>query len=130
MSESGELPFFNFLPLEDLESDKTAQVNEYLRQLDDSLRWLFEHTPAGGSSDGAAFGNILSTGEPDLLAETLTEDLVINPGAGINITLNPGSPDEVVIENIAPGTFNHLALSNIGDSSHADIDSLLYFLGE
>ncbi len=102
MSQVSELPFFNFLPLQGLEEEQTPQVNEYFRQIDDSLRWLFDNSAAGGSTLGAAYGNIQSTAQPDLLATSLTEDLVINGGVGIGITLTPGVPNAVVITNTLP----------------------------
>lgn len=48
-----ELPFFNWLPLADLTEEQVAQVNEYFKQIDDSLRWLFENSPAGGGDIGS-----------------------------------------------------------------------------
>jgi len=64
MSELAELPFYNFLPLEDLESDKTQQVNEYFRQIDDSVRWLFSNSPTGGTPALIVALDITNTYDP------------------------------------------------------------------
>ena len=50
---------FNFLPLTDLNSGSTQQVNDYFREIDDSLRYLLQCILDGTEGDGG--GNLLET---------------------------------------------------------------------
>ena len=105
MTEPTELPFFNFLPLQDLESDKTSQVNDYFRQLDDSLRWLFEHTFAGGELGGG--GGLLSA-EYRFSSDTAAAD----PGSG-RYRFDTGSYATVTEIFIDDDTDNGVDISNL-----------------
>ena len=118
MSEANFAPLYQFLPITDAE----PQLNEAMREIADSLQFLYGNSPAAaGGGSGEAFGQFKTSGGSGgpLDATVFSEEIFIEPGTGVAITLTPGAANANVVTIAAdPANIDHGALFGLGDDDH------------